>query len=117
MSEFLTTYVEAHRNPSANELRKYRERFEASVNTAHEAIGDAAFRPERNFNAAVFDSVMIGVARRLDRGAVTSKGIAAAYKSIMSDANYVEMVSRSTADSAFVTGRISVAIAAFGKAR
>ena len=117
MSEFLTTYAEAHRNPSANELRKYRERFEASVQTAHEAIGDAAFRPERNFNAAVFDSVMIGLAHRLDRGSVTSKGIASAYKSIMSDTDYREKVSRSTADSEFVTGRINAAIAAFGKAR
>jgi len=77
MSEFLTTYAEAHCNPSANELRKYRERFEGAVKIAHEAIGDVAFRPERNFNAAVFDSVMIGLAHRLDRGAATSKGIAA----------------------------------------
>ena len=55
-----------------------------------ERLGMPPFWPERNFNAAVFDSVMIGLAHRLDRSAVISKGIAAAYRTFMSDTDYRE---------------------------
>lgn len=70
MKEFLNRYMAENRG-----LKKQREKelttlFEKTTATIEETIGEQAFRPIRNVNAAVVDSLMTGVARRLVEGPI-----------------------------------------------
>lgn len=70
MKEFLNRYMAENRD-----LKKQREKelttlFEKTTATIEETIGEQAFRPIRNVNAAVVDSLMTGVARRLVEGPI-----------------------------------------------
>jgi hypothetical protein len=75
-----------------------------------------AFRLGGALNAAVFDSVMVGLARRIhDRGPIHPQAFASAYEKLLSDAEYMQAVSRSTADQAFVSLRLHKATESFTK--
>jgi hypothetical protein len=59
---------------------------------------------------------MVGMAKRLASNPTKkpdSKAVAVAYQTLLKDAQYVEAVSRSTADPAFVIRRIEKAVKAF----
>ena len=47
------------------------EEFRKTVDLIYESIGSRAFRPVRALNAAVFDSVMVGAAKRIEKGPVS----------------------------------------------
>ena len=88
--------------------------FRQSTDTILENLGDKAFRPGRNFNAAVFDSVTFGVAKLLAAGRkVSSTSMKRAFRDLMSNKTYQEATSRSTADKAFVEARLKAAERAF----
>jgi hypothetical protein len=112
-SEFLTKFVARHRDPEQGFLDSCRERFRMTIATANKALGSRAFRPEGTLNAAVFDSVMIGLARRLVKGKVNADAVKTAYDALVKDADYQKAVSRATADQATVETRLALATNAF----
>jgi hypothetical protein len=116
MSEFLSTYAKRHRNAGGEYLERGEKIFHQTMVSLLTSVGAAAFRPERNFNAAVFDSVAVGMAKRLTRDPQPPReAIREAYESFIKDPEYVEAVSRSTADQTFVERRMSRATAAFAR--
>jgi hypothetical protein len=112
-SEFLTKFVARHRDPDQAFLESCSERFTAAITAVHKAIGDRAFRPEGTLNAAVFDSVMIGLSRRLEKGKANAKAVKTAYDALLKDADYQKVVSRATADQVTVETRLKLATSAF----
>jgi hypothetical protein len=65
-------------------------------------------------NAAVFDSVMVGLARRLDRGPITDGAVfKSAYDALMIDQAFLDACGRGTAGEERVKTRIELATAAF----
>jgi hypothetical protein len=87
-----------------------------TIDAAHSFLGDRPFRPERALNAAVFDSVMVGLATRLSVGPVTSgSSLAAAYRTLLAEPRYVSAYRRATADEEAVKTRMSSAIEAFAQ--
>jgi hypothetical protein len=73
-----------------------------------------AFRLVRALNAAVFDSAMVGLARRLaDGGPIDKAHIRPAYDKLLADPDYRQACERSTADEENVKRRLGKAIAAF----
>ncbi len=117
MSEFLNIYTEKHKSMESVQLDGLVKVFEETMSMILKALGDKAFRLERNFNAAVFDSVAVGVARRLScqQPKPTPGELKSAYDALMLDDDYREAVSRSTADNAFVERRIRLSTEAFSK--
>jgi hypothetical protein len=114
LNEFLSKFAAKNRNPKPQQLESYRELFCRTIELIFEAIGMEAFRPERALNAAVFDSVMVGVARRLDRGVLTHhEQIKSAYKRLLVDKAYASLVSGATGDKPAVEKRIELATDAF----
>jgi hypothetical protein len=114
LSEFLTTYAKRHRNPSQEYLTLADKLFRRTITSILSSVGPAAFRPERNFNAAVFDSVAVGLARRLaEKPDPSADALKQAYASFIKDPEYIEAVSRSTADQTFVVRRLTRAQTAF----
>ncbi len=68
MEEFLSKFAKKNRAFRASHLPVSLDLFRRSTDTILDALGDKAFRPGRNFNAAVFDSVTFGIAKLLASG-------------------------------------------------
>jgi hypothetical protein len=114
MSEFLNKFTGRNKNPNSDFLGLCRFIFQGTIDLAYKALGEKAFRPERALNAAVFDSVMVGLAELVRKNKrVESTKIAAAYQRLLTDRDYLETVSRSTADESFVSSRLDKAIISF----
>lgn len=89
--------------------------FERTVQESLRIFGIKAFRPEGALNTAVFDSVTVGLARRLDRAGPLLDPTAAnsAYQRLLLDPVYQDAYRRSTADEDKVKQRMTMAISAF----
>lgn len=110
MAEFLNKFTAVHQNPSDDFLARSSSVFEQTVSAYHRSLGREAFRPGRSLNAAIFDSAMIGLARRLASGsAINDAEIADRYRRLIADGDYAEVTSRSTAGEAFVRTRLQKA--------
>ncbi|HEX3797893.1 MAG TPA: DUF262 domain-containing protein [Verrucomicrobiae bacterium] len=114
LAEFLSKFALKNRNPTAEELKLFRETFISTIKLIFEILGAEAFRPERALNAAVFDSVMIGLAKRLSRGKIAQTDqIKASYKKLTTNPEYLSAVTDATSDKPNVEKRIKLATAAF----
>ena len=114
MEEFLTRFARKNREMKKATLSRTLNLFKQSMDLLLTSIGERTFRPERNFNAAVFDSVSYGVAKRISSGQkIKDADINVAYKRLLADDGYLQATSRSTADRAFVERRMHAAEKAF----
>jgi hypothetical protein len=116
MAEFLSRFAGKYRNAQGAFQDEMPALFKSTVLQFYNALGRTAFRPGRAVNAAVFDSCMVGLARRLSRGDLPLPSVektASAYNELLADKEYNEAISRSTADEKFVTRRIEKAVTAF----
>lgn len=114
MKEFLNLYMA--RNVS---LQKYPEKeltdiFSATVGVIRQYIGVRAFRVRTAVNAALVDSLMVAVAKRLQRGPITEpEKLKAAYDTLLENQEYVAAITSSTAVEDTVRSRLSLAENAF----
>lgn len=115
---FLNNYLAVNRfraGPSAEALSAT---FKKTTDLLHEAIGRNVFRPVRSLNAAVVDSIMVGVARRLDDGDVTDhSGLLKAYERLVNSEAYVLATTSSTAAEETVESRLDLAYKAFRRVK
>ncbi len=118
MKEFLNEFMGHNRRLQHLRPRELTERFETTI---HALSGPGAIEPRRLFrpgtqiNAAVFDAVMVGMARRLGSGRSVpdSDAIRAAYARLLEDGGFRAAYSRATADEASVETRLRLATEAF----
>ena len=115
LKHFLNDFMRKNRN-----LEKYSETelsnlFISSINLLVSAIGRDVFRKGTAINAALFDSVMIGVSYRLSESNMNAEECRERYKTLMNDSQYLEYTLTSTADEKQIKGRIEKAIEAFTK--
>ncbi len=114
MKEFLNRYMAANRNLQKQLEHTLTDIFERTVSTVLRAIGPRAFRPRSAVNAAVLDSVMVGVASSLSlEPSPTDEQLASAYRSLIANRKYLEVIERSTADEENVRQRLKLAKDAF----
>jgi hypothetical protein len=114
MNEFLNIFAKSHRNPGQVFLNGAKAIFCDTIDTVTGAIGQRSFRLERVVNAAVFDSVMVGVASRLStNAALDGKDVNRAYTSLMTDKEYIKSVSQATSNEKTVKARLYKACLAF----
>ena len=67
---------------------------------------------------AIYDSVMVAIARRLDDGAISDpESLNSAYESLLSDESFRDATSRATADNAAVSARLDRATEFIAKAK
>jgi hypothetical protein len=117
MTEFLNLFTSEFRQPTSGFLADAAKIFLQTIGLFHVALGENAFRPVRALNAAVFDSMTIGLARRITGGSPpTPESVCQAYGDLLKDTKYVETVSRSTADDIFVQERLRKATNKFAEA-
>ena len=115
MSEFLTMFVQKNRNPQDHFLMEATDIFVRTMDACMTAFGERSFRLERALNAAVFDSMSVGLARK-----IASSGhppdleqTRLIHRSLLEDTDYLGAISRSTADENSVSIRMSKAVEGF----
>lgn len=110
MKDFLNTYMGARTDLPDGEAARLGDLFKRSTDTIMSTIGQRAFRLDRAVNAAVLDSVLVAVARRLDAGPIEdAEALEAAYTQLLGDDDYRGAVERATADEDSVRTRLRLA--------
>ncbi|MBI3798980.1 MAG: DUF262 domain-containing protein [Deltaproteobacteria bacterium] len=117
MKDFLNRYMATNRNLQKQPEKELREIFNRTTQTILEGIGGKAFRPKRAVNAAVVDSLMAGIAKRLlDKGDIYDKHMLKRhFDELMQNANYMAAVETGTSQEANVRMRIALAEQAFSQ--
>lgn len=114
MQEFLNNFMGRNRHLDDSRAEEFRNAFVNTVRTIHGAVGKQAFRPEGALNAALFDAVMVGVARRLAVGPIDDRsGLASGYSELLSDGRFEQAYKRATSDDESVRTRLRLATEAF----
>ena len=114
MKDFLNKYMDHRSKIDGDEGTRLENVFKSTTELVLEALGERAFRLRNAVNAAVLDSVMIGVSQRLEQGPVTDQeALVEAYGSLIEDENYLHAVERATANEDSVQSRMSLSIEAF----
>lgn len=114
MNEFLNKFSGKYKHADATFLTQAESIFKTTINIIAETVGRKAFRPTSTINAAAFDSVTVGLARRLNLGPITDPmNVKAAYDELLADANYLALISQSTSDENNVQARIALATEKF----
>lgn len=117
MRDFLNDFTDDFASADAKTLTDMQKSFAEAIKSCWEAKGKVAFRPSRALNAAVFESVMLGVARRLKVAPAPDKArIAEVYDQLMQNKDFIRACERATADDETVKLRQSLATAAFAGA-
>jgi hypothetical protein len=111
---FLNRYLRENRDRTADECAELTELFARAAALIHNSIGPKAFRPVRPLNAAVLDSVMVGVMRRLALTGLEDKEAAAsAYQTLIERREYLAVTTSSTAAEESVSTRLAMATDTF----
>lgn len=111
---FLNAYLASNVDRAGTAAKDLVTTFENTCAAINAGIGRAAFRPVRSLNAAVMDSVMVGVARRLNDGSITKfKALKSHYDELIARKDYLEATVSSTAGEESVAARLTLATAAF----
>lgn len=114
MKSFLNKFMNTNRSPDDALCSQFETGFKSAVELALSNLGGKAFKPVKAFNAAVFDAVMMGIAKRLERGTIENAiAFKAAYTALMADADFIAETSRSTANDESVKKRLNKAKTAF----
>ncbi|MCX6346273.1 MAG: DUF262 domain-containing protein [Armatimonadetes bacterium] len=114
LKRFLNRYMSSNINLTLQREQVIKDAFEPTIKLAYEAFGQSAFKRVRVLNAAVFDAVMVGLAKRLAAGCISNNiALKEAYDDLMADAAFQEACLFSTSDDANVQYRLKQATAAF----
>lgn len=118
MKEFLNKYLRLNRELDKQSGDELRTLFENTISLVREATGERAFRLAASVNAAVYDAVMVGTAMRRSSGTIEdSQAYLTAYNQLLETEEFLESVTRATADAESVKKRIDLATQAFARLR
>ena len=112
MKSFLNQFMSENREMEQYDESTMREVFQDTASVILEKLGDKAFKPRGALNAAVQDSLMIAIARRLEKGVINAD-ITEEYKSLMQDAEFRDLIYSQTSHLENVRRRIQLATEAF----
>jgi hypothetical protein len=114
MKGFLNTFMGKNRHLNRITTEQMTSAFNPTIDLIHSSIGDRAFRLARALNAAVFDSVMLGIARRLSTGPITApSALKERYYALLKNSEFLAVAERATADEESVSKRLRLATSAF----
>ncbi|HTS34020.1 MAG TPA: DUF262 domain-containing protein [Candidatus Solibacter sp.] len=116
MKDFLNRYMATNRHLQKQPEKELCNVFTKTTETILTAIGAKAFRPQRAVNAAVVDSLMTGVAKRVVRGKIKDyAALKRHYDALIQDKVYSGAVETGTAQEANVKARLRQAEEAFAQ--
>lgn len=110
MKDFLNRYMAENRNLARQSEAELRQVFCKTTSVLNRILGRRAFRPKRAVNAAVVDSLMTGVAKRLRSGEIgDAEQFLRRYRSLLSSHEYLAATDKGTSQEANVRTRMKLA--------
>lgn len=116
MTRFLNDFMKGNQNLKRRGQSEIEGVFVRTVETIHKKIGESAFKPQTSVNAAVLDSTMVGVARRLQAGTI-HHSLGTRHSKLRENPEYEDAISGGTSRADKVQKRIELAIQAFADAQ
>ena len=114
MKEFLNRYMASNKNLARQREDQLEQIFSDTVTVLYDSVGVRAFRPARAVNAAVVDSVMTGLARRITRNPIREPSqVALRYATLLRNESYRKAVETGTSQESNVETRLELATRAF----
>lgn len=114
MKQFLNRFMAKNKHLQRYSAEDMIGIFTGTIGLVDFAWGDEAFRPQRALNAAVYDSVMVGIARRLAMGPIKDlQALKEEYAGLLATDEYVLATERATAREYPLRRRVQLAIEAF----
>lgn len=118
MKAFLNRYMAHNRDLERQSAFDIREIFEPTIALVQEILGNRAFRLGRALNAAVFESVMVGLARRLRYGPIEDlAALRYQYDALLTNPAFLSGITKATANEQRVAERFSAANDSFAQLR
>jgi hypothetical protein len=116
MTEFLNLYMGKNRQLKIYSEENLTEVFEKTVSTINKLLGTKAFRRKTALNAAIFDSVMVGIARRLQNGEIKDGvQLQKKHEELLNNQDYIIVTEQATSNEENVRRRIELATEAFAQ--
>jgi uncharacterized protein DUF262 len=114
MKGFLNSFMGKHRNLNYIGGAEMSAIFVPTIKIIHDTVGNRAFRLARVLNAAVFDGVMVGVARRLSSRPITDyRALKERYLELLANNTFLAVAAKATADEESIAKRLALATQAF----
>lgn len=114
LNEFLNSFTKQHRNLTDPQSPQLADTFRNTVAVVDESIGKLAFRSQRVLNAAVFDSIMVGIARRLANGTIHDLGqVKTVHDELLRSEEFTNLYTSATTDEKNVASRLALTTQAF----
>ena len=116
IKEFLNDYMGKNRNFRLQNPETIKKAFLPTTGLIHSTLHESAFRPEGILNAAVYDAVMVGLARRLQAGVLNQPDtFVGHYKALLANVEFFNACKTATSDDANVQKRIRLATEKFAE--
>jgi uncharacterized protein with ParB-like and HNH nuclease domain len=110
MKGFLNDFMGLYRNLDQIIEDQFSLIFSKTVKAIYDHLGSKAFKPKRSLNAAICDSLMIGVANRLVKGEIKDEAsFQRAYVSLLEDSEYERATQKATTNDENVRKRLKLA--------
>jgi hypothetical protein len=116
MEGALNRYMGANRKLQKQSRQQLVNAFVPMIRMIADALGTTAFRPIRAINAAVFDAVMVGLARRIAIGGpLNPERFRATYAQLLEHPDFKSAYERSTSNEEQVKARLTIATEHFAR--
>ncbi len=115
MKGYLNEFMKSNQDLRLFSEEQIAQVFETTVSCILQRIGDDAFKPTKSLNAAMLDSIMIGIASRYAKTPIKSD-IRDEFEALRDDTEYIGLISDTTSAPERVRRRIEMAISAFANA-
>jgi hypothetical protein len=110
MKKFLNDYMGENRNLTYQSAEQIRKAFLPTVEVIQKYIGGKAFRPKSTLNAALYDAIMMGIAKRLEKGKIQNIGILKEkYHELIANPEFLAAIETATTDKTNLDSRIKSA--------
>lgn len=116
LKTFLNDFLGSNRDGSSIDLQEIARQFRGAAEVLADSLGNRAFRLGTQVNAAILDSVFVGVMERMKSPgapAVSPEQWRAAYSSLLKNSDFIDAVTKATANEDSVAVRLSEARKAF----
>lgn len=114
LMNFLNEYMKENRHLKVQSSEELSRIFIETIGFINHCLQKEAFRPKKQLNAAVFDAVMVGVARRMQRGRIKNiQVLRKKYKALVTDPTFTAAIFARSSDEGVVKIRIDLATKTF----
>ena len=99
IKEFLNKFNQKHRNLDDHLAAQWKAKFIETITYVANNGGKSLFQPEGVFNTNAFESIMVGIARRLDDGSsLNNLDVEKLKEQLFDDQQYLDSITRATSD-------------------